>query len=196
MAGVYPIGMKMAASWASDDLGMLCDLVGAPTPGRHLPISSTPSGATTGAHHRRGPRPPRCSPPWRSSRPAQSGAAPRAFEPRYPTIAFRDRALRLANLGHLGHMWSFTPCGPGSGRSWPRASRSILRRQDPAFLARIATFVVMGLGGLAGCLAGGWLADRFPGAHGLPWAWRPPAAHAPSPSDPYSGRNPSSSASA
>jgi len=32
---------------------------------------------------------------------------------------------------------------------------------DAAFLARIATFVVMGLGGLAGCLAGGWLADRF-----------------------------------
>jgi len=28
-------------------------------------------------------------------------------------------------------------------------------------LARMATFVVMGLGGVVGCVAGGWLADRY-----------------------------------
>jgi MFS family permease len=32
---------------------------------------------------------------------------------------------------------------------------------DPAFLARSMTFIVMGVGGVIGCLAGGWLADRY-----------------------------------
>jgi len=34
-------------------------------------------------------------------------------------------------------------------------------RSDSETLARLTTFVVIGVGGLAGCIAGGWLSDRF-----------------------------------
>ncbi len=164
MAGVYPIGMKMAASWASDDLGMLVAiLVGALTLGSASPHLFNALGGVD----------------WRFTIATASAtallaavainlvglgprrAAPRAFEPRYLTIAFRNPALRLANLGYLGHMWElyamWTWIGLFLAASFARDSAG----QDPAFLAGIVTFVVMGLGGLAGCLAGGWLADRF-----------------------------------
>jgi MFS family permease len=164
MAGVYPIGMKMAASWASDDLGMLVAiLVGALTLGSASPHLFNAFGGVD----------------WRFTIAAASAsalfaavainlvrlgprrAAPRAFELRYLTIAFRDRALRLANLGYLGHMWELYAMWTWIGAFLAASFALNSAGQDPAFLARIATFVVMGLGGLAGCLAGGWLADRF-----------------------------------
>lgn len=164
MAGVYPIGMKMAASWAKDDLGMLVAiLVGALTLGSASPhlfnafggvdwrftIAAASAAALLAAMAinlvRMGPR----------------GAAPRAFEARYLTIAFRNPALRLANLGYLGHMWELYAMWTWIGAFLAASFALNSAGQGPAFLARIATFVVMGLGGLAGCLAGGWLADRF-----------------------------------
>ena len=164
MAGIYPIGMKMAASWAKDDLGMLVAiLVGALTLGSASPHLFNAFGGVD----------------WRFTIAAASAAAllsavainlvnigprraaPRPFEARYLAIAFRDPALRLANLGYLGHMWELYAMWTWIGAFLAASFALNSAGHDPAFLARIATFVVMGLGGLAGCLAGGWLADRF-----------------------------------
>ena len=46
MAGVYPVGMKLAATWAKGDMGLMVGiLVGALTLGSASPISSTRSAA-------------------------------------------------------------------------------------------------------------------------------------------------------
>jgi MFS family permease len=164
MAGVYPIGMKMVASWASDDLGMLVAiLVGALTLGSASPHLFNAFGGVD----------------WRFTIGAASAtallaaaainlvglgprrAAPRPFEPRYLAIAFRNPALRLANLGYLGHMWELYAMWTWIGAFLAASFAIKSGGQDPAFLARFATFVVMGLGGLTGCIAGGWLADRY-----------------------------------
>jgi MFS family permease len=164
MAGVYPVGMKMAASWASDDLGMLVAiLVGALTLGSASPHLFNAFGGLD----------------WRFTIAAASTtallaalainlvrlgprfAAPRAFEPRYLAVAFRMPALRLANLGYLGHMWELYAMWTWIGAFLAASFAINSAGHDPAFLARITTFVVMGLGGLVGCLVGGWLSDRF-----------------------------------
>ncbi len=164
MAGVYPIGMKLAASWATDDLGMLVAiLVGALTLGSASPhlfnafggldwrltifASSLTALLAAAAINlvRIGPR----------------QAAPRAFEPRHLAMAFRDPALRWANLGYLGHMWELYAMWTWIGAFLAASFAINSGGFAPDFLARLGTFVVMGLGGLAGCLAGGWLSDRI-----------------------------------
>jgi MFS family permease len=164
MAGVYPIGMKLAASWAKDDLGLLVAiLVGALTLGSASPhlinafggvdwrftigASSVAALAAAGAINLVGIGPKR--------------AAPRAFRPQDLAMAVRLPALRWANLGYLGHMWElyamWTWIGPFLAASFAVNAGG----GDPVALSRVGTFVIMGLGGLAGCLAGGYLADRI-----------------------------------
>jgi MFS family permease len=164
MAGVYPIGMRMAASWADGDLGMLVAiLVGALTLGSASPhlfnafggvdwrftIAAASLSALAAALAinlvRLGPR----------------HAAPRAFAPGLLAMAFRLPALRLANLGYLGHMWELYAMWTWLGAFLAASFQLNAAGFDPQVLARLATFVVMGVGGLAGCLAGGALADRF-----------------------------------
>jgi MFS family permease len=164
MAGVYPVGMKLVASWARDDLGMLVAiLVGALTLGSASPHLFNAFGGVD----------------WRFTVTAASctalaaavainfvglgprSSAPRAFDARYLTIAFRLPALRLANLGYLGHMWELYAMWTWLGAFLAASFAIDSAGRDPAFLARITTFAVIGLGGLVGCLAGGWLADRF-----------------------------------
>ncbi len=109
MAGVYPVGMKLAASWARGDLGLLIGrVVGAVTLGSALPhllpdlVGSLDwRDAYAGAGglavlggvlilpFRAGPL---------------LGARP-PFRPAQALEAWRNRGLRLANLGYLGHMW-------------------------------------------------------------------------------------------
>ena len=108
MAGVYPVGMKLATTWAKDDMGLMVGiLVGALTLGSASPHLFNAFGGVD----------------WRptvvlSSASALAAAfaiglaglgpnrkpAPR-FEPRAMLLAWRDVPLRLANLGYLGHMW-------------------------------------------------------------------------------------------
>jgi len=164
MAGVYPIGMRIAASWARDDLGMLVAiLVGALTLGSASPHLFNAFGGVD----------------WRFTIAAASAtalaaalainlvrlgprhAAPRAFDPRLLAMAFRLPALRLANLGYLGHMWELYAMWTWLGTFLAASFQINAAGFEPQFLARLATFVVMGVGGLTGCLAGGWLADRF-----------------------------------
>ncbi len=164
MAGVYPVGMKMAASWAKADMGLLIGLlIGGLTLGSASPHLFNALGGID----------------WRftiaSASLAAVGAAllihrvrlgpnrrpsPR-FDPAAALAGFRTRSLRLANFGYLGHMWELYAMWAWLVVFLEASFRLTL--DDPetaAFWARTATFVAMGLGGGAGCVLGGLLADR------------------------------------
>lgn len=108
MAGVYPVGMKLASGWARGDLGLLIGIVvGALTIGsaaphalpgllgsvdwRHIYLTAGLLALIGGA----------LILPFREG----SNTARRPpFNPRAMLLAWRDPRLRLANAGYLGHM--------------------------------------------------------------------------------------------
>lgn len=84
---------------------------------------------------------------------------PRAvFEPRYILRAFRDPAVRLANLGYFGHMWELYAMWSWFGVFLAESLR--VSGVDDARLAAFGTFLVIGAGAV-GCYAGGIMGDRW-----------------------------------
>jgi MFS family permease len=162
MAGVYPIGMKIAVSWADNDRGLLVGLlVGALTIGSASPhlfaflggidwrliLGAASSAALIGAAAILFvPVGPNLSP---------SGK----FEPRMALTALRDRPLRLANLGYLGHMWELYAMWAWIG-AFLAASFAAAGVTDPTRAASIAAFATIAVG-FAGAVGGGFLADRI-----------------------------------
>ena len=69
----------------------------------------------------------------------------------------RDRAVTLATMGYLGHMWELYAMW-----SWVLAfwSAAVLTRGTSPNLPALMTFAAIAVGGL-GCVAGGWAADRI-----------------------------------
>lgn len=163
LAGAYPPGMKLAASWFVEDRGLAVgSLVGALTLGTALPhffnflgglawapviaatsLASLAEAAIMLAFVRDGPH--------------LSGRSP--FNPRAVVELARSRGALLASAGYFGHMWelyaAWTWLGLYLGVAFARAGI-----QDAPARASLATAAVIGAGGL-GCVAAGLLADRI-----------------------------------
>ena len=162
LVGVYPVGMKIIATWTREDRGLGIGLmVGALTIGSASPhivnalggvsdwkqvIYSAAGFAALGGlvallFIEEGP--------YRTSTPK--------FNWKYVGEVMRQRELVLANLGYLGHMWELFAMW-----AWIQvfltASFRVTRLNET--WASAVAFFVIGMGGLGSLLAG-QLADRF-----------------------------------
>jgi MFS family permease len=170
LAGVYPVGMKLMASWSqSSERGRTFGvLLAALTVGSALPHLISGLGPL----------------PWRGVMLAAAALAAVAAvvaailirpgpqldirvatsNPRYAIAIFADRGPRLVSLGYFGHMWELYALWTWLAM-FVAAGRA--QRGDATSATGLMVFVVIGVAGTAGCLAGGWASDRF---------GRPPAA--------------------
>ena len=161
LAGVYPPGMKLIATWFRQGRGFaLGVLIGALTLGKASPYLVNAVGSKQ----------------WRVNAGFASVMAivavvlvvffvregPYAL-PNQPfdigqiAKAFRNRGVRLANFGYFGHMWELYAMW-----TWaPVMIRASLKASgDPPFFAEAASFVVIGAGAV-GCVVAGRVADRI-----------------------------------
>lgn len=161
LAGVYPVGMKIAVGWGTHDRGLLVGLlVGALTVGSALPhllavfggadwrttVVAASALAAVGGGLVRGTR----------LGPHHARAA--GLDPGALRLAWTDRRVRLAFAGYLGHMWELYAFWAWIGAAAAVGMAAQLGA-DAGTAARILAFSAIALGGLF-CVPAGWLADR------------------------------------
>ena len=162
LAGIYPVGMKIAAGWYRKGLGnALGFLIGALVLGTAFPhLLKGGLGAF----------------PWQAVMAVSSGvcllggllmalsvpdgpylAAAPPFDPKAVVALFRHRQLRAAATGYFGHMWelytlwAFVPLHLGAYAS---------TRSHVALNLPVWSFAIIAIGSL-GCTVGGLLSLRF-----------------------------------
>ncbi len=167
LAGVYPSGMKLLASWFDRGRGFaLGTLVGCLAIGSALPHLLSAIGAVTGNN-------------WHFVMRASTllafaggllilifiedgpfAAKSPPFDFHQVTSVLRDRRLRLATFGYLGHMWELY-----SLWTWIAAIFATAYATDPRDPhVRLWSFIAMAVG-LGGCIWAGIVADRAEPAH-------------------------------
>lgn len=166
LAGVYPPGMKIAAGWFREARGWAIGiLVGALTLGSavpHLVRWAVPAEMWRGVVLVAAASAllggllillvPHDGPFAAPSPPFSWSAAPRIL---------RDRAVLLANLGYLGHMWELYAVWTWISAFVAASETARLHGSGaPGTTAALVTFGVVGIGAV-GCWLGGKYADRL-----------------------------------
>jgi len=165
LAGVYPVGMKLMASWSvpADRGRAFGILIGALTLGSALPHLISGFGPL----------------PWRTVMLAaavlsMSGALVALAvirpgphldirtvtpDPRHALALFVERGPRLVSFGYFGHMWELYAL-------WTWLSMFVAAGQEARGDTTTAStgfiaFAAIGVAGAVGSLLGGWASDRF-----------------------------------
>ena len=163
MAGVYPVGMKIAVGWGLKDRGLLVGiLVGALTFGKSLPYGLAwlaggnwrasliaacivaAIGAMLvlltglGPHHRSAPR----------------------FRPSALALAWSNRSIRAAYLGYLGHMWELFAFWAWVGAAATASYALRMPEAEAVSLGKLTAFIAIAAGAPV-CVLAGQIADRW-----------------------------------
>jgi len=163
LAGVYPVGMKIAVGWGQRDRGFLVGLlVGGLTLGSAAPHLLSFFGGTD----------------WRTvviitsllavaaallvllTRNGPYHVKAAQFEVSSIALAWTNHGVRRAYGGYLGHMWELYAMWAWIGLALSISFSQQMAQADATALAKLVTFFVIASGALS-CAAAGWLADRI-----------------------------------